>query len=335
MTADDASAVALQEVGDEIGQKLGIPIHGVIKADFTAFTSVVDAIGGVDVVVPKDIVDYTYPIAEGKVGTFKIDAGPQHLDGETALKYARSRHSTNDFDRSARQQQLLTAIADTIRGMGRIEQMKFLISLYDRLTGHVHTTMPTDQLLGLAQIASELSLDRIITMQINFNAGTDTMDARAGGFVYSAPPELYQGASVLLPTAGPDGKNDWSQIRTFAAFLLYDRALYLQHTQVLVENLSARAVDAHRFRNELLRYGWDTLPITYPAKKLPKPAPDSLVYYRDESHHDAATFLGQMLSLPVAKTSDDTQTGSGDVLIMLGSLFKYKAFQTLSGAVLR
>jgi anionic cell wall polymer biosynthesis LytR-Cps2A-Psr (LCP) family protein len=44
--------------------------------------------------------------------TFHIDAGQQHLDGDTALKYARSRHTTSDFDRAKRQQKLIIAIKD-------------------------------------------------------------------------------------------------------------------------------------------------------------------------------------------------------------------------------
>lgn len=329
----EASQQALQTVAEEIGDKLDLEIHGVMKADFTAFTNVVDAIGGVDVVVEDRIIDYTYPMKEGQVGTFEIDAGPQHLDGEMALKYARTRHSTSDFDRSARQQQLLTVIADTIRGMGRIDQVRFLLSLKDALADHVETTLSNDELIGLAQLASSISFERILTAQLTYAAGSDYSEASPGGFLYPAPKEDFNGASILLPIAGQSGQNDWSQIKTYIAFLLHKRAVYLAHPQVAIENLAANNTQVFRFRNELLRYGWDALAIETPEKKLPKPPTDSFVYYHNDDYQQTATMLGQLLSLPVAKSADN-ETGTGDVLILLGSGFKFQRFQSLSGAVL-
>jgi LCP family protein required for cell wall assembly len=330
LSDDVASLQALSAVGEEIGEKAGVEIHGVIKVDFTAFENVVDALGGVDIVVEKTINDYTYPISETQVGLFRLEEGPQHLDGKTALRYARSRHSTNDFDRSARQQQLLKAIADKIRNLGRLEQIRFLSDLNESLAGHVQTTMTRDQMLGMAQIASELSLDRAITTQLNFNAGSDYSEARAGGFVYPAPPELFEGASILLPTSLPGGSPDWRQIRTYVQFLTLHRAAYLAEPDILIQDLGAARLQAHRLRNELLRYRWTVLELEQP--EVEEAAETSSVYYRDNAHYESASFLGRVLSLPVARATETT--GSGDVLIQLGSDFTHKPFATMSGAVL-
>lgn len=96
----EASAGAMHELGDEIGRALGMDIHHIVKVDFIGFVQAVDAIGGIDIVVPETLVDTEYPGPDYTYETFSIEAGPQHIDGETALKYARSRHSTSDFDRS-------------------------------------------------------------------------------------------------------------------------------------------------------------------------------------------------------------------------------------------
>jgi hypothetical protein len=61
-----------------------------LQADFTAFRETVDALGGVTVTVRAPIVDYNYPLTETRMGTFRIGSGTQLLDGETALRYARS-----------------------------------------------------------------------------------------------------------------------------------------------------------------------------------------------------------------------------------------------------
>jgi len=337
MEEAEASAQALTDLAAEIGERVGIPIHGVLKADFSAFVNVVDTVGGVDIEVKEEITDYTYPIAEGRTGTFHIDAGPQHIDGETALRYARSRHSTNDFDRSARQQQLLAALADRVRNMGRLAQIRLIGALQENLTGHVETTFTREELLGLAQISVELSLERVISMQVNFNAGSDYSDAQAGGFVYPAPPELFEGASILLPIASPSGKNDWSQIKTFAQMLTSYRGVYLQRPQILVENFAVKQIQAHRLRNELLRYGWDVLPINAQQQDVAEIPEQSVVFYRNQETFGAATFIGQLLSLPVARATGEGReegNGSGDILLLLGSGFEHKAFVTLSGAVL-
>jgi polyisoprenyl-teichoic acid--peptidoglycan teichoic acid transferase len=71
---------------------------------------VVDAVGGVDISVAQAIHDDTYPTDDYGYQTVDIAAGRQHMDGDMALKYARTRHQDSDFGRIARQQQVLAAV---------------------------------------------------------------------------------------------------------------------------------------------------------------------------------------------------------------------------------
>lgn len=329
-SAAEADILAMRYLADRLGLFTGIEIQGVLKADFTAFTEIVDALGGVDVDVPEPITDYSYPVAEGRVGLFQVDAGMQHFDGETALRYARSRHSSTDFARSARQQQLLTAIAAEARELSAIGQVGLALDVWRRLEGHVSTTLDRSHMLGLARIATDLSLDRVITMQLNYGIGNDGLQADAGGFVYPAPPELYDGASVLLPVPLPGRDSDWSQIRTFAQFLLQFRSLYLQYPEIVIRTAGAERLQAWRLRNELLRYGWSVLPL---EQATGTGSDYSSAYYRDPSFEPVAEWAGRLLGLPVARSTDD-QTGSGNIILQLGSGFRYQPFQTLSGAIL-
>lgn len=331
MSEEEASRIALEGLAAEIGSKVGLPIHGVVKVNFSAFVKVVDAVGGVDVDVRQRIVDYTYPIGEGQVGLFQLEKGVQHLDGETALKFARSRHSSSDFDRSARQQELLKALVERVKSLGRLELIDFASALMNDVSQHIETTFANDELLGLAQIASGLSLDRAITMQINSAAGGDASEARAGGFVYPPPPEDFGGAAVLLPFPLPGRASDWSQILTFTGFLTRKREAYLPRAQIALMDAGTLSLSVHRFRNELLRYGFDVLP-TFQADDTTLSS-SSLVWYRNDEARPTAQFLGRLLSLPVAR-SNDAGSGSGDVLILLGQNFRFRPFQTLSGAVL-
>ncbi len=322
----DASAAALRLVADVMSEKLHMPIHGFVKADFTAFVNTVDAIGGVDITVPERIRDYTYPLTETTVGLFEMEEGPQHLDGETALRYARSRHSSSDFDRSARQQQLLTALATRVRGLGRFEQIGFVQKLLRDVSGHIETSFSRAELMGLAQIASELSLERTIRMQVNAASGGDNSEATAGGFVYPAPPELYEGASVLLTISPTGARGDWSQIRTFTALLLEERAAYLAHSELRIVHAPAARLQAWRLRNELLRYGFVVMPLESSAAIVPQVEPIQLQYGGAE-HRPLAQLLSGLLAAPAMHMQESE--GGSDILLIVDKNFRFQTFVKL------
>ncbi|HEV7661969.1 MAG TPA: LCP family protein, partial [Chloroflexota bacterium] len=100
------SQAAKQTVSNVLGQRvdrsLVIGLQGV--------RDVVDAVGGVDITVAQRIYDETYPTDDYGYQTVDIPAGRQHMDGDTALKYARTRHQDSDFGRISRQQQVLSAV---------------------------------------------------------------------------------------------------------------------------------------------------------------------------------------------------------------------------------
>jgi anionic cell wall polymer biosynthesis LytR-Cps2A-Psr (LCP) family protein len=79
--------------------------------------------------------------------TFHINSGRNLLDGKTALMYARSRHSTSDFARSLRQQQIIKAILEKVKENGlSIGKMKTLYSDYAAM---VHSNISLEEILGL------------------------------------------------------------------------------------------------------------------------------------------------------------------------------------------
>jgi LCP family protein required for cell wall assembly len=85
-----------------IAATIAQPINYYIEINMEDFGRLVNAIGGINVIVPATIYDPS-------IGLY-IKSGRRHLDGNLALSYARSRHTTSDWDRAARQQLILTAI---------------------------------------------------------------------------------------------------------------------------------------------------------------------------------------------------------------------------------
>ncbi|HCY20427.1 TPA: hypothetical protein DIC40_00890 [Patescibacteria group bacterium] len=86
--------------------------------------------------------------------TLHVNTGVQLFSGERALMYARSRHSTSDFDRSLRQQQIMKAIVTKFMQQG-LKPTK-IKQLYADYTAMVKTNISLDEMIGLAQYVDNL-----------------------------------------------------------------------------------------------------------------------------------------------------------------------------------
>jgi LCP family protein required for cell wall assembly len=104
---DNGPRLAMQTVT----LNFGVEVNHYVRVDFAGFRAIVDAVGGIDVDVETAIVDDAYPTADYGTMRIEIPDGPQRMDGETALRYARTRHGSSDFDRARRQQNVLVALA--------------------------------------------------------------------------------------------------------------------------------------------------------------------------------------------------------------------------------
>ena len=111
----------------EIGYLLGIPIDYYASINICGFPQLIDEVGGVDVCNSKTIDDPGYPLDDGTCG-FHLDPGMYHMDGATALAYARSRHGSSDFARAKRQQQLLGAIRQAILAPDNLARLPDIVT---------------------------------------------------------------------------------------------------------------------------------------------------------------------------------------------------------------
>ena len=141
---------------------LGVPIDYHVRLNFQAFVSMVDMIGGVDIYVEKDINDPLYPDYHYGYDPLYIQAGWHHFNGEMALKYARTRHTSSDFDRARRQQQVMAAILEKVTNIGLLPDLaKKAPEIYKMLEASVQTDMALDQMLALANLATQIDRSTI------------------------------------------------------------------------------------------------------------------------------------------------------------------------------
>jgi LCP family protein required for cell wall assembly len=142
-----------------IEYNLGIPIHYYALVDFAGFVQIVNTVGGVDVAVECELHD-TFPDPANPEQSIDIDLYPgiQHLDGQQALWYVRSRWSTSDFDRNRRQQQVLRGLYRQTLNAGLIPRIP---ELWDAVQATVQTDLGLSQVVWLGWIGSQLDWSNV------------------------------------------------------------------------------------------------------------------------------------------------------------------------------
>lgn len=205
-------------VARNINTVLGQKVHYYILVNFAGFEKIVDSLGGVLVEVEKSFTDYRYPVAgkekdlcngdpllKCRYERVSFSAGKQLLDGQTALKYVRSRNAEGeegtDFARSRRQQQLLKGLKETLIGSKiylKPRKIKELKAIYQK---YILTNI-TPSVYG-----SFLLLAKAVDWQNNKTVSLEDL--------LFNPRTHYSKQWVLLPKSG-----NWEEIKNYAAEIL-------------------------------------------------------------------------------------------------------------------
>jgi LCP family protein required for cell wall assembly len=136
-----------------LGELYGLDIKYYVEVNFQGFRDSVDTLGGVNINVQVPLTDDRYPTETGTLRRLYVPAGPQHMNGTQALAYARSRKTTDDFDRGRRQQRVLLSLreqADIVRILANLDQLARDIG------GSVKTDIPPSQFANLLGLAEEI-----------------------------------------------------------------------------------------------------------------------------------------------------------------------------------
>lgn len=159
----------------------GVYVDNSIVFDFSSFKKIVDDLGGIDIFLEHPFEETTQ---WGYV--FQLPAGLNHLDGENALYYVRSRYSTSDFDRARRQQQVMFAIKNKIVQLDLMSNPTRALSLISTLKRHIHTDIDILDIRNLIALGQQVDQGKIQRHVIS------TID-----YLYES--RAASGAYVLLP----------------------------------------------------------------------------------------------------------------------------------------
>lgn len=214
-----------------VSQIVGFQIDNFVTINFAGFIKTIDTLGGVDVQVQKVLDDPFYPIEEKSDDTcgksaeeitaieatasgdkleqlftcryehLRFDIGLQHMDGATALKFARSRHALTDggdFNRSARQKLVIEAVKEKIFSVNFLPK---IVSFINTLAGNLTTDIDLNRLEEILSKADEYKNYQIESYSLN----NDNVLMNSVSSDHQA---------ILVPKLG---ENNWTDIQNYIA----------------------------------------------------------------------------------------------------------------------
>jgi LCP family protein required for cell wall assembly len=184
---DPVSGVA--KVRDTIESVFGIPIDGYVMVDFNGFVDVVNEMGGVDIDVPALIIDPEYPTTDYGTENVTFLPGMQHMSGETALVYVRTRHQDSDDGRRDRQIQVLRALFKKAKSVGSLTNG---FQIINAMGDAIQTSFSLEQQLTLAKLGYSMTDDEIYTASL-------TAPLISGGYIATGA-WVYQGDLGVIRT---------------------------------------------------------------------------------------------------------------------------------------
>ena len=273
---------------------LGVHINSYALVDFDAFTKIVNAVGGVVVDVPRPVRDESYPTPDYGVERLDITAGPQLMDGDVALHYARSRHDSNDYSRAARQQQVLGALRQRlVEG----DLFRSLPAIVDNVGSAVQTNFDPANVLPLARVGSGID-GSAVRSEVLYPCGGDYPHCELN---YSTSDAGF----FLIPDA--------TKIRELAATIFYDPQVKAEGASIEIRNTGGRAGLAQSVADRLAERAFSVLIVTNGS------AGRSAVLLRNSAKRYTASALATQLGgLPVDSFPSGDQT-SADIVVRVGS----------------
>lgn len=256
--AKESEAQSMNDLGDKLREITGEKMDHYINIDFDGFTKFVDLLGGIEVNVEEDLVDKEYPDNNWGFITFSIKKGLQTLDGATALKYARSRHSTSDFDRSHRQQLVIKAVKDKLFSLDILTSPTKIKSLYYAIISHIKTDLSMGQLASLALFGKDIPTANILAFNLNDSCFQGIAYCERGWFLYTPMRDLFGGASVLLPDgATPTHLGAYAETSKFSNLVFNYPEMFLENPEITVINSTKSSGIANKVALYLKKFGFN------------------------------------------------------------------------------
>jgi LCP family protein required for cell wall assembly len=285
-----------------VERNLGIAINHYVVIDFQGFIKIIDDLGGIDVYVEQQIDDPYYSETElpGDYRPLHFPVGEQHMDGQTALDYSRTRFGSSDLDRIHRQQQVIFAAIDAALQQ-RLVSVDKLVGLWKKYKGAIATDINDIQAPGFATLAAQIDPANIRALSL----GSATV-----------PWTTPDGQAVLLP--------DKQLVHRLVQAIFSDQQVTDEGAIVEVQNASGVDGLSQRVTTYLAEFGFS--PSALSGTTSAAGAPHAQTEIIDFTGKQATTQrLASLLSVAAAQVRQAgpadralATVANADILVILG-----------------
>ena len=202
----DSKGGGIKLTQSAISETLGLPIHYSAVVDFSFFKKAIDLVGGIDINVTTAFTDTQFPVPgmekalpiASRFETISFSAGWQHLDGDLALKFVRSRHAEGeegtDIARDRRQQQVIAALKQKLSTPKFFMSRDNLAKLYTLIQENTDTNITEKLYPSLLRLAVDTMRQPIREVVISY------LPDEAGFAILDNPPvsTIYLNQWVLV-----------------------------------------------------------------------------------------------------------------------------------------
>lgn len=279
---------------------LDLPIHYFVRVDFEGFKKIIDSLGGITINVEKAINDPFYPDKqmEGYEPLY-IPVGQVKMNGELALKYARSRETTSDFDRAKRQQQIIATAKEKALSANFLANPQKLTQLINIVGEHFRTDLGLGEMERLYSIVKDIPRDKIVSRVLD-NSPDGPLQTLSDNGYYLVPKDA-----------------SWKQVQAIAHAIFTDPFISQEKAAIVLENASGKNGLATTVADELKALGYNVVSIKNASANVKKTAIEKISTKKTPY---TVQFLENRFQV---KTSDKSQTGSSidypyDLKIILG-----------------
>ncbi len=252
---------AMDYLKNKISQITWEKIDYYVNIDFSWFKQIVDLLWWITIDVPESFADYTYPDWKWNYTTFILKKWTWNIDWETALKYARSRHSTSDFDRSLRQHKILSAIKEKVIAEWYLKNPIKIKKMYNTISPYFTTDIWINWILKIASDFNDFSWkNNILSLNLNNSCVYWASSCNVWWILYTPPMESFWWASVLLPRwASNSNVEKYWEIQRFANIIFNYPSVFTDKQEINIFNSLPVANQALYLANDLQQF-WFYIP---------------------------------------------------------------------------
>ncbi|MBU2542649.1 LCP family protein [Patescibacteria group bacterium] len=299
-----------------VEETFDIDIHYYGRVDFIAFLEIINEVGGITVNVERSFTDEMYPAPKSEFQIVNFQKGDQTMDGETALKFARSRHGNNgegsDFARAKRQQKIILALKEKLFSFSTLINPVKINNVLNSLKTHITTNLQFSELMSFLRLMKDLNTKSIITVVLDDSPDNFLKNSFSpeGSFILESKTGNFDDINNMIKNIFeevPAQKNDTPQ----------QSAPSIQQLNIEIQNGTWSSGMASRFRKDLQEKGFY---ISNVGNTEERPQSQSAIYKISPLVDEVALALQQELNIPIKEKlpSNISASTSTEILIVLG-----------------